>query len=137
VLTAEEYHARALSELLHSLGIGKKDLDGLSYALGINRTLWPHALIWSAEVAQNLGIAPKLTIISDHGGMSALGLLSQGYALIKSGMVDHVVLLGVDSPLTPSKPQGEYRLERTWRYEVKLRATLRHDWSTQRGGAHS
>jgi len=60
-------------------------------------------------VAQNLGIAPKLTIISDHGGMSALGLLSQGYALIKSGMVDHVVLLGVDSPLTPSKPQGEYR----------------------------
>jgi len=43
VLTAEEYHARALSELLHSLGIGKKDLDGLSYALGINRTLWPHS----------------------------------------------------------------------------------------------
>ncbi|PSN90126.1 hypothetical protein B9Q04_01665 [Candidatus Marsarchaeota G2 archaeon BE_D] len=124
VLTAEEYHARALSELLHSLGIGKKDLDGLSYALGINRTLWPHALIWSAEVAQNLGIAPKLTIISDHGGMSALGLLSQGYALIKSGMVDHVVLLGVDSPLTPSKPQGEYRLERTWRYELNYELPL-------------
>ncbi|MEM3795095.1 MAG: thiolase family protein, partial [Thermoprotei archaeon] len=123
-LTAEEYHARVLSGLMQSVGIVKEELDGLNYALGLNRPLWPHALIWSGEVAQNLGLSPKFTFVSDHGGMSALNLVAQGYALIKSGYVDHVVLLGVDSPLTPAKPQGGYRLERTWRYELNYELPL-------------
>jgi acetyl-CoA acetyltransferase len=117
-LTVEEYHARALRELLKSINMTKGELAKLNYALGINRTLWPHALIWSGEVAQNLGVTPKLTVCSDHGGMSGLNLLVEGYSLIKSGVVDHVVLLGADAPLTPSRPQGDFRLDRTWRYEL-------------------
>lgn len=124
VLTTEEYHARALKGLLEAVGMTKAELDAERYALGVNRGLWPHALIWTAEVVQNLGLSPNYTFVSDHGGMSGVQMLIEGYAMIKSGLVDHAVLLGVDSPLTPAKPMGGYRLERTWRYEINYELPL-------------
>lgn len=124
VFTAEEYQARALNGLLESVGMTKADLDAERYALGVNRGLWPHALIWTAEVVQNLGLSPGYTFVSDHGGMSGVQMLIEGYAMIKSGLVDHAILLGVDSPLTPAKPMGGHRLERTWRYEINYELPL-------------
>jgi acetyl-CoA acetyltransferase len=124
VLTAEQYQAKALCALLEKIGWEKKDLCKTKYALGLNEPLWPHALIYSSEVVANLGLSPKTTFVSDHGGMSALNLLLQAHALLTSELVDYVILLGADSPMTPSTPQGKWRLERTWRYELNYELPL-------------
>ncbi|MFP3203589.1 MAG: thiolase family protein [Sulfolobus sp.] len=118
VLTTEQYQAIALNGLLNKLNLSKSDLKKMKYGIGINRTLWPHALIWSPEVTYNLGLTPRLTLISDHGGMSAISLILQSIAMLKSGYLDIVFLIGADSPLTPAPLQGKWRLERTWRYEI-------------------
>ncbi|PSO04149.1 hypothetical protein B9Q13_05495 [Candidatus Marsarchaeota G2 archaeon ECH_B_SAG-G16] len=124
ILSAEQYQAMAFNALLEKIGWQKSDLSNIRYALGLNIPLWPHALIYSAEVASNLGISPKITFVSDHGGMSALNLLLQAHSLLTSKIVDYVILLGADSPMTPANPQGKWRLERTWRYEINYELPL-------------
>jgi len=118
ILTTEEYQALALNSLLKSVNLTKKDLKSIKYALGVNRPLWPHATIWTSEVIQNLGLSPKLTFISDHGGASAFNLIIEAYSLLKSGIVDMVLLIGADSPMTPTTMLSKWRIERTWRYEI-------------------
>ena len=75
-LTGEEYAAWASEMALESAGLTKDDIDG--QGLGVAGSLWPHAAIWSAEVAQNLGISPKVLIRADQGGAGGAASCAAG-----------------------------------------------------------
>ncbi len=118
VYTTEQYQAFALSKLLDTVGLTKKDLNSMKYGIGLNRPMWPHAMIWSSEVIANLGLSPSLTFVSDHGGAAAFFSMVQGYLSIASGKLDHFILIGADTPMMPAPMQSRFRPERTWRYEI-------------------
>lgn len=117
-LTTEQYQAIALNKLLKNTGLDKKDLETSRYGLGLNRAMWPHAMIWSSEVTANLGLSPSLSFVSDHGGAAAFFSMVQAYLSIASGKFDHFLLIGADSPMIPAPMQSPHRPERTWRYEI-------------------
>lgn len=117
-LTTEQYQALALSKLLDNAGLGRKDLESTRYGIGLNRAMWPHAMIWTSEVTANLGLSPSLSFISDHGGAAAFFSMVQAYLSIASGRFDHFLLIGADSPMIPAPMQSPLRPERTWRYEI-------------------
>ena len=112
-LTAEEYASWAMELALSSAGLSKSDFDG--QGLGVTGTIYPHAEIWSAEVAQNLGITPKMIIRADQGGAAAASLLIQGALAINAGLVDMFLCIAADAPL--SMPTASASGARTWRYE--------------------
>jgi len=109
-LGAEEYFAWATELALDDAGLSKDDLNG--QGLAVTGGEWPHAEIWSAEVAQNLGFGPKLLLRGDHGGMNGTGLLIQSALAINSSFVDLVLCVGADAPMSIEGPPS-----RTWRYE--------------------
>ena len=124
VFTNEQYQAIALNSLLKNIGMTKKELDSTRYALVLNRPMWPHALIWTSEVISNLGLSPKLTYASDHGGASALFSMIQAQIALNSGFVDHAIIIGSDSSMTPFTSPNSFRPDRTWRYELNYEMPL-------------
>ncbi len=116
--STEQYQALALSKLLENTGLERKDLESMRYGVGLNRPMWPHAMIWSSEVMANLGLSPGLTFVSDHGGAAAFFSMVQAYLSIASGKFDHFLLIGADTPMIPAPMQSPHRPERTWRYEI-------------------
>jgi len=112
VMSAEQYTAWAVSLALEEAGLTKGDMDG--QGLAVIGSEWPHSEIWSAEVAQNLGFRPKLLLRGDFGGENAVELVIQAAAAIRSGLVDYVVAVGGDSPMTPFGAQTS----RSWRYDI-------------------
>jgi acetyl-CoA acetyltransferase len=113
-LSLQQYLAWATELALDKAGLAKKDLDGQGFA--VTGTAYPHAEIWSAEVAQDLGISPSLLLRTDHGGMGACSLLHQAAIAISSGVVDLVLCLGADTPMNITQPGAV----RTWRYETEF-----------------
>ncbi len=110
-LSAEQYYAWATELVLENTGLEKSDFDGEGLAVGGSE--WPHSEIWSAEVAQNLGISPKLLIRSDHGGMSGVASLIQAVLAVHSGLVEKVLCVAADSPMSLQGPAS-----RPWRYMI-------------------
>ena len=111
-LTAEEYYSWAAELALESAGLSKDDLEG--QGLGVIGAEWPHSEIWSTEIVQNLGLNPKLLLRADHGGANAAALLVQSSMAIHSGLVDTVLCVGADSPMSIQNGASS----RTWRYEL-------------------
>jgi acetyl-CoA acetyltransferase len=97
-LSVEEYIGQVFRRLLENANLDKKDIDGQGLALC--GTVYPHSDIWTAEMAQYLGLRPRLLISSDHGGASGLNLLAQSMSAVEQGLVEFVICLGVDSPLS-------------------------------------
>ena len=110
--SVQEYCAWAAELALNDVGLEKKDFDGQGIAL--TGTSYPHAEIYSAEVIQDLGFSPSLSIRSDGGGMGGASLLYQAGMAVSSGVVDMVLCLGADTPMNITT-QGAVR---TWRYEA-------------------
>ncbi len=106
-LTSEEYASWAMDLALKSCGLSKSDFDG--QGLGVTGTIYPHAEIWSAEVA------PKMIVRADQGGAAAASLLIQGALAINAGLVDLFLCIAADAPL--SIPTASASGARTWRYE--------------------
>jgi acetyl-CoA acetyltransferase len=62
---------------------------------------------WSAATAENLGISPQLLLRADQGGASAAAMLIRAAAMIRTGAVDRVLVVGADTPLDiPSVAPG-------------------------------
>jgi acetyl-CoA acetyltransferase len=111
-LSVQEYAAWAVESALEDAGLEKKDLDG--QGLGVTGTVYPHAEIYSGEVAQDLGVSTKLLIRSDAGGSSGASLLHQAGLAVSSGEVDLVLCVGADTPMNISTPGAV----REWGYEA-------------------
>ncbi len=111
-LSVQEYAAWAAESAIEDAGLEKKDLDG--QGLGVTGTAYPHAEIYSGEVAQDLGISSRLLMRSDAGGNSGASLLNLACMAISSGDVDMVMCVGADTPMSITGPGAL----RTWNYEA-------------------
>ncbi|MGH2375952.1 MAG: thiolase family protein [Polaromonas sp.] len=97
VLTVDEYIAWAADLALQKAGMSKNDFDG--QGLGVSHAEVAHTVNWSAAVAENLGISPQVLLRADQGGASASSMLIRAAAMISSGIVDRVLVVGADTPL--------------------------------------
>ncbi|MHB1908047.1 MAG: thiolase family protein [Nitrososphaerales archaeon] len=113
-LSKEEYFAWAAELALKDAELQKKDFDG--QGLAVTGTAFPHAEIWSAEVATDLGFSPSLLIRTDQGGMNGCSMLYQAGLAVSSGAVDMVLCLGADTPMNITTPGAV----RTWKYEEEF-----------------
>lgn len=105
VLTVDEYLAWAADLALQRAGMTKNDFDG--QGLAVSHAEVAHTVNWSAAVAENLGISPKVLLRGDQGGASAGSLLIRAAAMINAGIVDRVLVIGADTPLNiPSVAPG-------------------------------
>jgi len=105
VLTVDEYIAWAAALALEKAGMSKNDFDG--QGLGVAHAEASHTVNWAAAVAELLGISPRVLLRADQGGASAAALLIRAAAMINSGIIDRVLVVGADTPLTiPSVAPG-------------------------------
>lgn len=111
-LSVQEYTAWAVESALNDAGLEKKELDG--QGLAVTGSAFPHAEIYSGEVTQDLGVAPRLLIRSDAGGASGASLLHQAGLAVTSGEVDLVICIGADTPMSIPTAGGLV----DWRYEA-------------------
>jgi acetyl-CoA acetyltransferase len=93
----EQYMVKAVNLALESAGLKKKDLDGQGIGLMEPQLVHP---MWSAQVIQDLGLHPRVVMRSDHGGAGPGYLLEHAAAAIHAGLVDTVLCVGADAPLT-------------------------------------
>lgn len=104
-LTVDEYIAWAADLALKHAGMSLRDFD--DQGLAVAHAEAAHTVNWSPATAENLGISPKVLIRGDQGGASASSMLIRAAALIKSGVVDRVLVVGADTPLSiPSAAPG-------------------------------
>jgi acetyl-CoA acetyltransferase len=104
-LTVDEYLAWAADLALQKAGMSKNDFD--DQGLAVAHAEAAHTVNWSAAVAETLGISPKVLLRADQGGASASSLLIRAAAMIKAGIVDRVLVVGADTPLSiPSAAPG-------------------------------
>ncbi len=105
VLTVDEYIAWAADLALRKAGMSKNDFDG--QGLGVSHAEVAHTVNWSAATAENLGISPQVLLRADQGGASAAAMLIRAAAMIRAGVVDRVLVVGADTPLSiPSVAPG-------------------------------
>lgn len=105
IYTVDEYIAWAADLALTHAGMTKKDFDG--QGLAVAHAEAAHTVNWASATAENLGLTPKAIIRGDQGGASATSLLIRASALIAEGVVDRVLVVGADTPLTiPSVAPG-------------------------------
>lgn len=105
VFNVDEYIAWAADLALRRAGMSKNDFDG--QGLGVSHAEVAHTVNWSAATAENLGISPQILLRGDQGGCSATSMLIRASALIKQGVVDRVLVVGADTPLSmPSLAPG-------------------------------
>jgi acetyl-CoA acetyltransferase len=105
ILTVDEYIAWAADLALEQAGMSKNDFDG--QGLGVAHAEASHTVNWSAAVAETLGISPRILLRGDQGGATAAALLIRAAALVYAGVVDRVLVVGADTPLTiPSVAPG-------------------------------
>jgi acetyl-CoA acetyltransferase len=105
VRTVDEYIAWAAELALHTAGMSKNDFDG--QGLGVAHAEAAHTVNWSAATAESLGISPQVLLRADQGGASAAAMLIRAAAMIKAGIVDRVLVVGADTPLSiPSVAPG-------------------------------
>lgn len=104
-LTVDEYIAWAADLALQKAGMSKNDFDG--QGLAVAHAEAAHTVNWSAATAENLGISPQVLLRGDQGGASASSLLIRAAAMIRAGIVDRVLVVGADTPLSiPSLAPG-------------------------------
>ncbi len=103
--TVDEYLAWAAALALERAGMDKNDFDGQGLAIAHSEVA--HTVNWSAACAEMLGIVPRLLLRGDQGGATAGSLLIRAATAIKAGVVDRVLVLGADTPLSiPSAAPG-------------------------------
>ncbi len=103
--TVDDYIAWAAELALQQAGMSKNDFNG--QGLGVSHAEVAHTVNWSAATAENLGISPQVLIRGDQGGASAAAMLIRAAAMIHSGIVDRVLVVGADTPLNmPSIAPG-------------------------------
>lgn len=93
----QEYMAWAAEIALKSANLTKKDIDGQGMAV---TRIMPSPMFFGGEVAENLGITPKLIINADHGGASGTAMLAQAAFAVKSGIVDYVLCIAAEAPMS-------------------------------------
>ena len=97
-LTYWEYLSWAAELAMNNAGMSKKDLD--NQGLAVTHPEVEHPLFVGVEAAEMLGLTTRWMITPSHGGASAVVSLAQAAVAISSGIVDRVLCVAADAPLT-------------------------------------
>nr|MDG6923984.1 hypothetical protein [Nitrososphaerota archaeon] len=92
LMTSEQYLSWATRLTLEKIGLSIQDLN--NQGLAVAAPLMYISELWTGDIAEILGVTPKILIPSDHGGASASNLILQAGLMIESGLVDMVLCLG-------------------------------------------
>ncbi|MDA4129809.1 MAG: thiolase family protein [Thaumarchaeota archaeon] len=98
VLSFWDYLAWASELTVKNAKLEIKDFDG--QGLAVIHPIVEHPINFGCEVAEHLGISPGWIITPSHGGASGVVALQQAVAAVSSGVVDRVLCLGGDSPMS-------------------------------------
>jgi acetyl-CoA acetyltransferase len=92
-------NVEAIKRALDDAGLNKDDVDGVLTKAPTS----DFQMLYSARVAQALGISPGVTATIDQAGASNIGLIWYAMSVIDAGMAEVVVCSYGDNPLTGSR----------------------------------
>lgn len=98
ILSFWDYLAWASELTLKNAQMEIKDFD--HQGLAVIHPIVEHPICFGCEVAEHLGITPGWLITPSHGGASAIVALEQAVAAVTAGLVDRVLCIGGDSPMS-------------------------------------
>ncbi len=107
-ISALAHNVDAIAMAIEDAGIAKSEID----AVLTKAPSSDFQMLWSAKVAQSLGIVPKVTATLDQAGASNIGLIGYAIMCMEMGMCSVAVISYGDNPLTGrrtfyNRPRGE------------------------------
>jgi acetyl-CoA acetyltransferase len=107
-VSALDHNVEAIANAIEDAGVRKDEIDAvLTKAPSSN-----FQMLWSAKVAQAIGIQPKVTATLDQAGASNIGLIGYAIMCMELGQCELAVISYGDNPVTGSRafysrPRGE------------------------------
>jgi acetyl-CoA acetyltransferase len=107
-VTALDHNVEAIANALADCGLKTTDVD----AVLTKAPSSDFQMLWSAKVADALGIVPAVTATLDQAGASNIGLITYAIMCMELGMCSVAVISYGDNPLTGtrtfySRPRGD------------------------------
>ncbi len=107
-VSALTHNVDAIANAIEDAGIEKSDID----AVLTKAPSSDFQMLWSAKVAQAIGVVPKVTATLDQAGASNIGLIGYAIMCMEMGMCSTAVISYGDNPLTGkrtfyNRPRGE------------------------------
>ncbi len=93
--SAYDLAGEALSQLLASTGIDKREIDGLSVTMALSEAGNPFFAVYMTDA---LGIVPTWLNLGGMGGCSATGGVARAVAAIRQGQCKAALVLSADAP---------------------------------------
>ena len=106
-----QFAAEVMEQLLNRTGLKNSDIDGLATHMP---TAEAGNTFYTNTMADNLGLQPRWTQLSDIGGCSPMGNIARAASAIVTGQCEMVVCLAADSTGTTGvghRRLGGYRQE--------------------------
>lgn len=108
-VSALEHNVDAIAAAIADCGIDKAEIDGVLTKAPTSN----FQMLWSATVAQAIGVVPRVTATLDQAGASNIGLIGYAIMCMELGMCSAVVISYGDNPATASRtayarPRGEH-----------------------------
>ena len=107
-VSALAHNIDAIAMAIEDAGIDKNEVD----AVLTKAPSSDFQMLWSARVAQAIGVVPKVTATLDQAGASNIGLIGYAIMCMEMGMCTTAVISYGDNPLTGkrtfyNRPRGE------------------------------
>lgn len=107
-VSALTHNVDAIANAIEDAGIDKGDID----AVLTKAPSSDFQMLWSAKIAQAIGVVPKVTATLDQAGASNIGLIGYAIMCMEMGMCTTAVISYGDNPLTGkrtfyNRPRGE------------------------------
>ena len=92
-----QLNVKAAKDAIMDAGLKNKDIEGI---LAVPTMLEQRSLVYSAAIAEELGIYPKYNSTINTGGATACAMAEIAASMIHVGMIDNVLCVGGDNLLT-------------------------------------
>jgi len=107
-VSALAHNVEAIARAIEDAGVKKDEIDAVLTKAPTSN----FQMLWSARVAQAIGIQPKVTATLDQAGASNIGLIAYAIMCMELGQCTMAVISYGDNPLTGSRafynrPRGE------------------------------
>lgn len=107
--SAYDLAGEALSQLLASTGIDKREIDGLSVTVALSEAGNPFFAVYMTDA---LGLVPSWLNLGGMGGCSATGGVARAVAAIRQGQCKAALVMSADAPSSDWRASyGAYRAE--------------------------
>lgn len=107
-VSALAHNVEAIARAIEDAGVKKEEIDAVLTKAPTSN----FQMLWSAKVAQAIGIVPRVTATLDQAGASNIGLIEYAIMAMELGQCSMAVISYGDNPLTGSRaaysrPRGD------------------------------